>query len=194
MKIVLSHFDFREATAILRILPTWNAVVVSNHYLKGLLDFSRAKRKLSACALQSCADRLASSPSQVTSRWLGRKASALLCKELEGWTELSYLKLDKDMTDVSLLQFSFPHLKTLKICRGVMMGKGQFYRIVKGCPQLITVMIEAHFQEMWYAEDPWMHDDTVCLPNLTSLYITGVTPPEPILDRLETFQVRSIPS
>src|ERR1700733_11279643 len=65
LQMVLSHFDYSEATAIARVSKNWRDVIVSLPAIQTTLDFSGHHKPISKTAFNACIRRLSRPPSVV---------------------------------------------------------------------------------------------------------------------------------
>ena len=65
LQMILSHFDYSEATAIARVSKNWRDVIVSLPAIQTTLNLSGSHKPISKAAFNACIRQLSKQPSMV---------------------------------------------------------------------------------------------------------------------------------
>jgi tetratricopeptide (TPR) repeat protein len=153
-RIILSHFDYRETTAILRVSKSWKTFLCREPVITETLDFSAARSTVTITQLKACLRRLTRypttahlvnlSPSAITNlksrlpQWLQRNTItsfsntdmdlSLPIKSVprEMSLRLQRLKTASTLSDLDVLTRQSPALKTLELTLREYEGEASF--------------------------------------------------------------------
>ena len=107
LHMILPHFEYKEATALIRLSKAWRDVIVSLPLVQSTLDFSCRCRPISGAAFKACIRRLSGPPSVMIAQELSGPATRELRKCLALWIRLEQLELrniDVKITSVNWLK------------------------------------------------------------------------------------------
>lgn len=106
LQMILSHFDYSEATAIARVSKNWRHVIVSLPAIQTTLNFSGSHKPISKASFSACIRRHSTQPSMVIAEKLSNPAISGPRKHLALWVSPTHLELRNVSIDVRSINLS----------------------------------------------------------------------------------------
>jgi hypothetical protein len=91
-RIVLSHLDYRQTTAILRVSKAWRSFLTKEEPLLTTVDFSQARKDVNISALGACLRRLKQYPKEATLTNLTDNAAKDMSGRMPRWLDENTLQ------------------------------------------------------------------------------------------------------
>jgi hypothetical protein len=132
LQMILSYFDYSEATAIARVSKNWRDIIVSLPVIQTTLDFSGSQKPISKAAFNACIRRLSKQPSMVIAEKLSNPAISDLRKYLAPWISLTHLDLRNVSIDIRSINLS-ASLEVLVVGEQQNLDQAQVCRILSLC-------------------------------------------------------------
>jgi tetratricopeptide (TPR) repeat protein len=174
LQMVLSHFDYSEATAIARVSKNWRDVIVSLPAIQTTLDFSGHHKPISKTAFNACIRRLSRPPSVVIAEKLSNPAISDLRKRLALWISPTHLELRNVSIDIRSINLS-ASLEVLVVGEQQNLDQAQVCRILSLCSFLRRASFSSVMRKANdYHGNNWIKDMTACAPHMHSLTIQGL--------------------
>ena len=173
LHMVLSHFEYREATALVRLSKPWRDVIVSLPLIQTTLDFSSRFRPISGGAFKACVRRLSGPPSVVIAQELSGPATRELRKCLALWIRLEQLELQNIDIRITSVHWS-KSLMVLDVGEQQKLNRENVCKILSICSLLRRAsfnFVNSKSDDDY--DDYWMNDQTVSIPQMHSLTIRG---------------------
>src|SRR5277367_2398156 len=135
LQMILSRFDYSEATASARVSKNWRDVIVSLPAIQTTLDFSGYHKPISKTAFNACIRRLSKQPSMVIAEKLSNPAISDLRKHLALWISPTHLELRNVSIDIRSINLS-ASLEVLVVGEQQNLDQAQVCRILSLCSSL----------------------------------------------------------
>ena len=135
LQMILSHFDYSEATAIAHVSKNWRDVIVSLPAIQTTLDPSGSHKPISKAAFNACIRRLSKQPSMVIAEKLSNPAISDPRKHLALWISPTHLELRNVSIDIRSINLP-ASLEVLVVGEQQSLGQAQVCRILSLCSSL----------------------------------------------------------
>lgn len=192
-RLVLSHLDYRQTTAILRVSRGWRSFLSKEAPLTNSVDFSKARTKVTIKALGACLRRLTQYPSMARLVNLTDPAVENLQQRLPAWLRQNVLQeLVAHDAKLRLSYDTLPQQSSMGWLE-LPVPLGKWSEVLAACPRLQRLHIPHTLPEslMNGTETPLKHD-TLEILRISHEMPGPLSVPDLHLPRLHTLHLKGL--